>query len=86
MSGRETHCCEARLVEIKQEAAYKLPFKPVCPTAPNISIVKVCVSLLPTFEFSGNSYYRYESHIVLPTPFSELIVPLGQAQCILTYQ
>ena len=90
MNGKETHCCEARLVEIKQEAAHKLLFKTVCPTAPNITIVistvKVCFFLLPAFEFSGDGYCRYESHAVLPTPFSEPIVPLGQAQCVLTHQ
>jgi hypothetical protein len=85
MSGKETLYCEARLVEIKQEAAHKLPFKPVCPTAPHISIVKVCFSLLPAFEFSSDGYCRYESRVVLPTPFSEPIIPLGQAQCVPTH-
>lgn len=78
--GKETLCCEAGLVEIKQEAAYKLLFKPVCPTAPNISLVKLCYFLLPALEFPGDGYCRYESHAVLPNPVTKSTIPPGQAQ------
>jgi hypothetical protein len=39
MNDQQTHCCKPKLVAIKQEAAHKPLFKPVCRTAPNTSVV-----------------------------------------------